>query len=731
MLVVQTVTAQGPAPEQTPKSQSALSSAKGRKKIGLVFEGGGALGLAHIGVIRWTEQHHIPVDYVSGTSMGGLVGGLYAAGLSPDEIEDFVNHIDWANVLSGQVPFRALSYRRKEDKLAFPNRSELGLKGGLSLPGGLNSGAAVNLLFDRALLPYWNLENFDQLPIPFRCVATELNTGQAHVFDDGPLPRALRSTMSIPGVFAPVRVGNDLYADGAAVDNLPVDVAKSMGAEIIISSYLNSGPPAPGSLNSLVGVAGRNVSIMVAANEVDSLKHSDIVISSDVSKFGALEFSKSAEIIPIGEKAAGLEANELEKYALNDTDWAAYVAQRQSRRRTNVPVPQFIDVIGMSGAEQKNVDAQFEKYVGEPIDPEKIESSIAVLQGTNLYSTINYNIVEQNGRHGLLVRPQAKSYGPPFLNFGLTILTNDSNDVQLGVGLRATFFHIAGPGSELRIDGALGQPAGLSGELFKPLQAGSRAFVAPHAYLTHLVNPYFQGNQQLEQYKENRNGIGVDLGYQFNSRTEVRIGEDIQWFGEHRTIGTPSAQEFSLMPFVSRVKFQYLGQDDVQVPTRGSLVTATYNYFTERPNGNGGYSQMTGRLEHFFPIRSRDIIFGIGQGGTSFGADNLGLAGLTVGGPLRLSAYERNELLGTDYFLGQAGYLHLLTRLNPVFADAIYAGGVYEIGKVYGGNPQTPTTPNDVAAAVIVKTFLGPLVGGVSIGDSDHRKWFFGLGRVF
>ena len=148
-------------------------------------------------------------------------------------------------VLSGQVPFPALGYRRKEDKLAFPNRLEFGLKGGFSLPGGLNSGAAVDLLFDRTMLPYWDLKSFDDLPIPFRCVATELNTGQAHVFEDGPLPQALRSTMSIPGVFAPVRAGNDLYSDGAAVDNLPVDVARAMGAQVIISFVSGHGPVRP------------------------------------------------------------------------------------------------------------------------------------------------------------------------------------------------------------------------------------------------------------------------------------------------------------------------------------------------------------------------------------------------------------------------------------------------------------------------------------------------------
>jgi NTE family protein len=715
------------SPDQVPPPPST----KGRKKIGLVFEGGGALGFAHIGVIKWMEEHHIPVDYVSGTSMGGLVGGLYASGLSPDEIDDFVKRIDWGIVLSGQVPFQALSYRRKEDKLAFPNRIEFGLKGGFSLPGGLNSGAAVNLLFDRTMLPYWDLKSFDDLPIPFRCVATELNTGQAHVFDDGPLPRALRSTMSIPGVFAPVRVGNDLYADGAAVDNLPVDVAKSMGAQVIISSYLNTGPPLPNSLDSLVGVAGRNVSIMVAANEINSLKNSDIVISSDVSKFGSLEFSRSDDIIPAGEKAAELEASAMEKYALNDADWAKYLAERQARRRTKVPLPQFIEILGLSGVQQKEVDAKFEKYVGHPIDSDSIEKSIADLQGTGLYSTINYNIVDKNGKPGLLVRAVAKDYGPPFMNFGMPILANDSNDIQLGVDLRATFYNLVGPGSEVRLDGAVGQPAGLSGELFKPVRPGSRIFVAPHAYISHQITPYYQGDQQLDQYKERRNGLGVDLGYLFNARTELRIGEDVQWFSEHRTIGTPLGNEFSIVPFVSKVRFQYFGQNDYMIPSRGSLLTATYNYYTSQPFGVGGYSQMSGRVEHFIPIRERGILFGVGQGGTSFGANNLGLAGLSLGGPLRLSAYARNELLGTDYFLGQAGYLQRLAKLNPVIADGIYIGAAYEIGKMYGGNSQTPTLPNDGAAFAVVKTLLGPVYGGISIGDSDHRKWFFGLGRVF
>src|SRR5277367_636154 len=185
-------------------SQEPAAAPASRSKIGLVLEGGGALGFAHIGVIQWMEAHHIPVDDVAGTSMGGLIGGLYASGNSPQEIETFVGGINWSSVLSGQVPFPALSYRRKEDKLAFPNRLDFGLKHGVSFPNGLNSGSGVGMLLDREMLPYYDLKDFNDLQIPFRCVATDISTGTEHVFKDGSLAQAMRSTMSIPGVFAPV-----------------------------------------------------------------------------------------------------------------------------------------------------------------------------------------------------------------------------------------------------------------------------------------------------------------------------------------------------------------------------------------------------------------------------------------------------------------------------------------------------------------------------------------------
>jgi NTE family protein len=713
------------------EAQQPVVQPASRPKVALVFEGGGALGFAHIGVIEWVEAHHIPVDYVAGTSMGGLVGGLYASGMSPQEIADFVGGINWTAVLSGQVPFPALSYRRKEDKLAFPNRLEFGLKHGLSFPNGLNSGSAVGLLLDEKMLPYYDLKSFDDLPIPFRCVATDMTTGKEHVFKDGSLAQAMRSTMSIPGVFAPVEHGTQVYSDGAAVNNLPVNVARAMGADFVIAVYLDTGPFNKTTLSSLVGVAGRNVEIMVAANELNSMKDANILLKADVSKFTSGEFEKSAEIIPKGAEVAQEHAAQLEKYAVSDADWQAYLKERNSRRRTYLPEPKFVDIYGMHGVQQTEIANEFTQYVNKPIDAQKIENTITDLQGRGLYSSISYNLIDKDGSAGLLVRPRLKNYGPPFLNVGVFLSSNNVNDIQLGLGGRATFFGMVGPGSELRVNASVGQVAGVSGELFKPLVVGKGYFVAPRAYYARTVSSFYSGSQQLAQYTEEKNGFGVDLGYIFNSKTELRIGEDYRWYSEKLRIGTPIEQAFAITPFVSSARFQYLGQDSVQVPTRGTELRTLYTYSTETPNSSGGYSQWDTTLSHFIPVGSRGIIFGTGSGGTSFGATNLGLAGFSLGGPLRLSAYNRGELLGNDYFLAQTGYMYRLLKLNPVIGDSIYGTGFFEIGKVWEGPPGTPNLPFDVSGAAVIKTFIGPIYGGVSGGDSGHYAWFFGLGRIF
>src|SRR5438552_14403922 len=207
------------------------ASPRPRPKIGVALEGGGAMGLAHIGVLKWFEEHHIPVDYVAGTSMGGLVGGFYATGMSPDELKTLIDGMDWRKILSDRTPYEDLAFRRKEDQRAYPNSLIFGLRGGLTLPAGLNAGHQIGLSIDRTTLPYDAAPSFDALPTPFRCVATDLVSGKSHIFKDGSLAVALRATMSIPGACSPVHDGTAVYVNGGLLYTLPTDVVRDMRAE--------------------------------------------------------------------------------------------------------------------------------------------------------------------------------------------------------------------------------------------------------------------------------------------------------------------------------------------------------------------------------------------------------------------------------------------------------------------------------------------------------------------
>src|SRR6516164_513094 len=383
-------------------AQSVPPSGK-RPTLGLALQGGGALGLAHVGVITWLDEPHIPVNYVAGTSMGGLVGGVYATGRSAPELRQVVNSINWDEVMSGQTPFGDLSFRRKEDARDYPNRLEFGLRNGLQFPAGFNTGQQVSLILDQVSLPYSEIKSFDDLPIPFACVATDLVSGKPRVFRSGPLSVALRSTMSLPGIFTPVRQPGAIYADGGLLDNLPVQVAKNMGADIVLGIHLAEATLSPDANLSSFGVLGQSISVMISANELISMEKADILVSVPVQEWGALSFDDGDAIIKAGYDAAAAKSNVLMTLAVDDATWNQYLADRNSRRITTTPVPEFVAVEGVNGNLSRRVEQQMAGVVGKPIDYDMLESEIMRLRGMGRFATINYRLVEQNGQQGLMV----------------------------------------------------------------------------------------------------------------------------------------------------------------------------------------------------------------------------------------------------------------------------------------------------------------------------------------
>jgi NTE family protein len=367
------------------------TAAPERPKIGIALEGGGALGLGHIGVLEWLEANHIPIDYIAGTSMGGLVGGLYATGKSTAEIRTLIRNVDWDDVLRGQIPYQDLSFRRKEDSRAYPNYIELGLKHGLDVPGGLNSGQQVKYILDRAALPYAGLKSFDDLPIPFRCVATEMKSGTSHVFKDGSLPDALRSTMSLPGIFEPVRTHDGkIYADGGLLNNLPVDVVKAMGADIVIAVYLATAPFDPKKSPSMFTMLGQSMTVMIAANERRNMEAADILITVNLTGYTALDYAAGDKIADLGVEGAEKKRRILLTMAVNEPTWLQYRAQKQARRIVTVQTPQFVTFEGASPKLSQALEASLQPYVRK--EAGQLELSLARITGMGRFSSLSYQM---------------------------------------------------------------------------------------------------------------------------------------------------------------------------------------------------------------------------------------------------------------------------------------------------------------------------------------------------
>ena len=701
-----------------------------RPTIGVALEGGGAMGLAHIGVLKWFEEHHIPVDYVAGTSMGGLVGGFYATGMTPEEMQKLIEGLDWREILGDRTPYEDLSYRRKEDQRAYPNSLIFGLRHGLSAPAGLIAGHQIGLLIGRVTLPYYGISSFDDMPVPFRCVATDLVSGQSHVFKDGPLAIALRSTMSIPGVFSPVREGKAVYVDGGLLDNLPTDVVRKMGAEIVIGVHLESAPVEANDIRSVFSVLNHSVSAVVTENEMRSLELADSIISVPLGEFTTVDYAKSEPIMQRGYEAAKTKARMLEAFALNDADWEAYLQARKAREHTELPIPQFVKVEGTSQRGAVDVARYLKGFPGKPIEPQRLDAALTRLTGVGRLDSASYWLTEQDGKAGLLVRVVEKNDAPPMFQMAFEVDGSQAGNVDFTMGTRFTFMDVAGYRSEWRTDLLLGNTYGVQTELYRPFSPESRWFFAPRADASDTTFQIYAKNDPLADYRIYRINIGGDLGYSFGRFSELRVGYEVGSLNTKLRLGTPEIPAVEGRVGQSHLHYLLDHTDDPVIPRRGFSAESNFRWFDQSPGAASSFPSLDLKLGYFQPLTRMVSFFAESEGGSTLGTTSTGIPQFFLGGPLRLSAYGNNEFQGNQYYLFRAGFVHDLLTLPPFVGRKVYAVGAYEIGKMYGVTADS-NLPNDVAAGLLAETAVGPLFIGGSVGDSGHRKWFFQLGRVF
>jgi NTE family protein len=705
-----------------------------RPKVGLALGGGAARGIAHIGLLRWFEEHRIPVDVIAGTSMGGLIGGAYASGLTPDEIQALMKESDWDLMFLSDSPFRYKTYRRKEDARAFPGQIDFGLKGGFKLPSGLNAGQQIELLLDRIALPYYELRDFDALPTPFRCVATDIRRGEPLVIGSGSFSRALRATMAIPAVFTPVVMDERLLVDGGAVNNVPADVVKAMGADVAIAVNVGSGTDEAPVPTSLFGILGQTIDSMMSTGTRLALKSADIIVVPDLKGLTGADWRRVDDLVAQGYKAGDTMAIQLLRYQVDEATYAEWMRGRTSRRRTDTPLVRKITVEGVAADEATQIAALLQDtHLNRPVVRDDLETSILRISGTDRYEIVAYSLRPAPDGAELVLNVTPKSYGPPFLLPAIDVQNIDSNSFSISLRLRLAVYDMPLRNSELRFDVGIGSDQRVALELYKRI--GHRGlFVAPRAYFSRdSLNGYDSDGELVAEYRVKRTGVGVDIGYSTGMRSEARFGYDEVDVRARLRVGVPTLPEANGSDRAFTLRWVFDGQNSPLVPSRGVFLRTALAYHLDTPEivdpedaallHPRDVPQGEVRVSWFKRIRPKQRVFFSGGGGTSFGEES-GFNKFRLGGPARLGAFNNDEIRGDNYILGVAGILHEWFRLPDVIGGNAYVGGWLEQGSAFNGWDDAKYKTS-ASVAVVLETLLGPAFLGFSQSLTDGNSRFY------
>ncbi|HEX6834678.1 MAG TPA: patatin-like phospholipase family protein, partial [Rudaea sp.] len=492
-----------------------------RPKTCLVLGGGGARGAAHIGVLKVLEREHVPIDCITGTSMGAIVGGLYAAGYKADEIETVLKGIDWKEMFQDDPPREELPMRRKEDELRFLGGVELGLRDGkVAFPRGVIQGQKLQLLLKRLLLSTVKTQDFDDLPIPFRSVATDIGSGERVVFARGDLATAIRASMSVPAAFAPIRYQGHLLVDGGITDNVPIDVARELGARRLIVVSVGMPLTSEDQLNSPFAIADQMLNAMMkrqADEQLRSLGPDDLLLTPDLGDVTSADFNRSPDAVRSGLATAEAKLQDVRRFGADAAEYTDFVAHHR-QRAFDAPLIAFLDVQRGRSRTAGYVEQHLSSLVGKPFVPETVEKEIGVAYGEGSYERITYEIVDRDGQTGLSVLPVDKGWGPTFVRIGLRLSDNFAgrNSYQLLSELNFTGLNDYGGESRNRIE--LGQVTELYSEFLQPFGTQGQFYVAPYLDYSAYNFPISTGGDiDIAEYRRNRIAGALEFGWTPNA----------------------------------------------------------------------------------------------------------------------------------------------------------------------------------------------------------------------
>ena len=702
-------------------------------RIGLALSGGGARGIAHVGVLKVLDELRVPISCVTGTSMGAIVGATFASGRTPAEMEKLVLEANWEEIFRDKPPRGEIAVRRKIDDYKTLFAPEYGLKdGGLALPKGVLAGIAIESEFRSMVAPAFGVTDFRKLPIPFNAIATDIETGREVVLGSGSLAQAMRASMSVPGAMSPVEIDGRLLVDGAIADNLPIDQARKLCGDVIIAVNISTPPLTRSEITSAYSVVTQLLNFLgkqTVDDQLKSLTDRDVLIAPELGDVSAVKFDRSKDAIRIGEEATRAVADKLTRYSLPPDQYAAVRARQVAEAKTLGTVDE-IRVEGLTKTNPAVVRELVESKPGEPLSEEKIGSDLRRIFGTRDYESIDYRIVGGDlGPRAMVITPKEKAWGSDYLRFGLGLASDFQGDNQFNalVQYRKTWLNRLG--GEWTTEAQIGQNTHVFTEFYQPLNEEGHWFIAPNAFIGQQTRGLFVGQDKVANYLISSGEAGVDVGTNLGTWGQLRGGAVWSKVFARVDTGSPVLPNVRETTAGLRAALFVDQTNTAWFPTDGyGFIGTAYAAMTSFGSALN-YQRLEGTARG---IRSwGDNVFNVAvSGGTALGSDMPAYESFTLGGPLRLSGYRINEFSGRDYAFGRLMYYHRMYSLPDILGSGLYFGGSAEVGYMANrfANSQSPGTLWSGSAFLGADTFLGPAYLGLGYGGAGNWSLYMLLG---
>ena len=716
-----------PAPEQAPPP---------RPKIGLALGGGGARGTAHIGVIRMLEQLHIPIDYVAGTSMGSIIGGLYSCGYTPDDMEKLIGSIPWDTLFRDAPERKDQSFRQKEDDFERLIPFEFGLnlkKGGLLLPPGLIAGSKLGFVLETATMPCSSVTDFSQLRIPFKAVATDIQTGKAYVMSSGNLARVIRASMAIPAGFTPVEIDGHLLIDGGESENLPVQTVLAMGADIVIAVNVGSSGAETAAKPQNVGqMIGRLIDLPLQQNTMASAKLATLVITPDLDGYTSADFMKGLKMIPLGYKAAEAYKDKLAQWSVPESEYGPW---KQHHDATLPPLPYIDEVVidPVPGIDPRRLEYLVHSKGGQVLDTKTLGQDLKRIYSLGYFEIVSYAIVPDGQRRILKITPTPKSWGPTYLKLGLNLGTDFQLTTGFGVTALVDATELNGLGGELKAVVTVGQPIDLKTRFFQPLTYRSHLFLSPYAGWKQDLHQVFDQNQvAVGTYQVSRTVVGMDAGYDFGTWGELRVGYGRAWGVGRRKVGDPTFPNLDWDEGGLTARMEVDQLDSVNLPHSGYFSDIAFLANRESLGGSTSYDRLGGSAIGVQTIGRWTGLLKV-EGGSGLGTQIPFYDEFQLGGLFRLSGRPIAQLYGNTYALGAALLYYRLSDTGGIIVKNLSIGVSVEGGNAWAY--QAPVTFSSLKPAgsvfVVADTLIGPFFLGYGHSGSKNSSAYLYLNRVF